>query len=122
MRTKCLLQIVVRPRQIGGVVAGEQTRPVTPAHLQEMGHPQTQFTDRIAVPPHGPQQSAELTPDRNRAEIHLAEYVGRLMHPSKRYIQRRERSTRDLQSSVHRRFQTLQLGRKSPFFSQPDPG
>jgi transposase len=76
MRTKRLLQIVVRPRQIGGVVAGESAWPVTPAHLEEVVHTRTQVADRIAVPSHGPQQPAELAPDRNRAEIHLAEDVG----------------------------------------------
>jgi hypothetical protein len=87
VRTKCLFQIVVRPWQIGGVVAGEEAWPVTPAHLQEVGHPRTQVADRLAMSPHGPQQSTELVPDRGPVEIYLTEDVGRSMHPPKHQIQ-----------------------------------
>ena len=117
MRTKRLLQIVVRPRQIGSVVAGEQAWPVTPAHLKEVIHTRTQVADRIAVPSHGPQQPAELAPDRHRTELHLAEDVGRSMHPPEREIQRRECLAGHFQGPVNNRLQFVQLDREPPFFS-----
>ena len=43
--------------------------------LQEVGHPRTQVADRLAMSPHGPQQSTELVPDRGPVETYLTEDV-----------------------------------------------
>ena len=58
MATEGVLQVVVRPRQVRGVVAPKQARPVAPGHLQELLQPRSHRGR--ARRPHRPAQPPEL--------------------------------------------------------------
>jgi hypothetical protein len=105
-----LLQVVVRPWQIRRVVAREQPRPVTPAHLEEVAHTRGQRTRRRPVSTHHADHLAPLTTDLLRRTLVPTQEVTRLMHPAEGHRDRRLHQRRRHQASRDQPVQPSQFG------------